>query len=107
VIRKDEMSAIGDVEATLYIDARLGEHIDFVDERYGVNDDAHADDRVLLGAENAARDELEHVLFLADDDGVAGVVASGNANDVIEGASEVVDYLSLAFVSPLRAHDND
>jgi hypothetical protein len=50
---------------------------------------------------------LEDVLGFADDDGVPGIVATGNANDVVERAGEVVDDLAFAFVTPLRANDYD
>ena len=73
----------------------------------GIDDHAGADDRVLLRAQNAAGNELEHVAILADDDGVAGVVAAGNTRDVVERAGEIVDDLALAFVAPLRADHDD
>ena len=101
------MRAIGDVEAAFYVDARLREHFDFVDERDRINDDAHADDGMLFGTKDAARDELQDVFFFADDDGVAGVVASGYADDVVKRAREIVDDFALAFVTPLRANDDD
>src|SRR5262249_21368627 len=107
VIRKDEVRAIRDVEAALYVNAGLGEYLDFVDQSDGVNDDAHADHSVLLGTKNAARDELEDVLFLADDNGMACVVASGDADNVIKGAGEIVDDFALTFVSPLSADYDD
>ena len=37
-----------------------------------------------LGAEDAAGDELEDELLAVDDDGVAGVVATGVAGDDVE-----------------------
>src|SRR6185369_12603187 len=77
MVRKDEMGTIADVQAALDIDANLGEHFDFVDKRGGVNDHARTNDGVLLGTQDATRDELKDVLFFADDDGVAGIVASG------------------------------
>jgi hypothetical protein len=101
------MGAIGDVQAPGDVDAGLGEHLDFLYESDRIDDDAHADDGVLLGTKNAAGDELENVFLFADDDGVAGIVAAGNANDVVERAGKVVDDFTFAFVTPLRTnHDN-
>src|SRR6478672_12796062 len=101
------MSAIADVEAAADIDTGFCEHFDFFDEGDGINHDAHADNGVLFRTKNAARNELENVLVLADDDGVAGVVATGNANDVVERAGEIVHDFAFTFVTPLRANDDD
>jgi hypothetical protein len=107
VIRENEMSAIRDVEAALYVDATLGEGFNFGDEGGGIDDNAGANDGVPLRAENAAGDELENETIFANDDGVTGVVAASNSNDVIEGACEIVDYFAFAFIAPLRAHHDD
>src|SRR4030095_10403166 len=107
VIRKNQMGAIADVKAAGDVDAGLGKHFDFFDQGDGINDDAHTDDGVLLGTENSAGNELQDVLLLADDDGVAGVMATGNANYIVERASEVVDDFTFAFVTPLRANDDN
>ncbi len=55
VIRKNQMRAIADVQAACYVDAGFGERFDFVDERAGIDDDASADDGMLLEAQNPAR----------------------------------------------------
>ncbi len=49
---------------------------------------------------------MQDVFIFADDHGVAGIVAAGNARDVVERAGEVVDNLAFAFVAPLRAYDH-
>ena len=84
VIRKDQMRAIADVQTAVNINACFRQRVNFVDERAGVDDDPCADDGMLLGAENPARNQLEDVLFLADDDGVACVVAASDTRDVIK-----------------------
>ena len=54
--------------------------LDLVEEGPGVDDDAVADHRQLaLG--DAGREQGEAVLGIADDDGVAGVVAALEAHD--------------------------
>src|SRR4029077_15379731 len=58
-------------------------------------------------AQDSAGDELEDVAVFADDDGVACVVASGDARDVIERTREIIDSLALAFITPLRANHDD
>jgi hypothetical protein len=62
---------------------------------------------VTARAQNSAGDELKNVAIGADDDGVAGVVATGYARDVVEGAGEIVDHFAFSFIAPLRAYDHD
>jgi hypothetical protein len=101
------MRAIADVEPALYVDADFLEHFDFSDERRRIDHDAGANHSVLRGPQNSARNQLQHVAVFADDDGVAGVVAAGDARDVIERAREIVDDFTFSFVTPLRADHYD
>src|SRR5205814_5458116 len=64
---------------------------------------SHADDRVLLWPQNAARDELQDVLIFANDDSVAGVVAACNPDDVVKRPGKIIDNFAFALVTPLRA----
>ena len=50
---------------------------------------------------------FKYKLLFADEDGVAGVVAALIARHDIEVLGEEIDDLSLAFVAPLRAQDDD
>src|ERR1700693_741603 len=101
------MSAIANVQTTLHVDARLSECLDFVDERGGIDDHAGSDDGMTPRSQNSARDELENIAIAADNDGVAGIVTSGYASDVFEGASEVVHDFAFSFIAPLRAYPHD
>src|ERR1700688_181895 len=101
------MGAIAYVQTAVHVDAGLGESFDFIDERGGIDDYAGADDRVSAGAQDSTRDELQNVAIGADDDGVAGVVASRYARDIFKGAGKVVNYFTFAFVAPLRAYHHD
>src|ERR1700681_683135 len=101
------MGAIADVQPTLHVDARLGERFDFVDESGGIDDYAGANNRMTAGAQNSAGDELQNVAIGADDDGVAGVVASSYARDIFKGAGEIVNDFAFAFIAPLRAYHHD
>ncbi len=60
----------------------------------------------LAGPQNAARNQLQHELLLADEDRVAGVVAALIARDDIEALGEQIDDLPLALVSPLGSQDD-
>ena len=62
---------------------------------------------MLLGTENAAWNELENVFFLADDDSVACIVAASDTDNIIKRAGKIIDNLAFAFVTPLRANDDD
>src|SRR5262249_55274351 len=99
MIWKNQVRAIADVQAAFDIDANLGEHFDFADKSGGIDDHAGTDDGVLLGTQYATGNELKDVLFFADDDGVAGIVASGDACDIVERTGEVVDDLAFALVT--------
>jgi len=107
MIRKDEVRAVRDVQPASDVDPGLSEHFDFFNESDRINHHAHANDRMLFGAQNTARDELENVFVFADDDSMSGVMATGDANDEIEGAGEVVHDFAFSFVTPLCADYND
>jgi len=48
-------------------------------------------------------DEMEHILFVVDDYGMAGVVAALVAGDQISLQCKDIDYLSFSFIAPLGA----
>ena len=101
------MRPIADVQAAGHADAGFGEHFDFVDERRGIHHHARSDDDVLLGAQDAAGNQLENIAVFADDDCMAGIVAAGDARDVIKRARQIVNDLAFAFIAPLRANHYD
>ena len=82
------------------VDAGRFEHRDFVEQRRQVNHHAVADNGLLAGAENAARNQLEDELLLANEDGMAGVVAALIAGDDIEPFREKVDDFALCLRRP-------
>ena len=56
--------------------------------------------------EDAARQQVQRVLLVADDDGVAGVVAAVELDDVVDATGEQVGGLALSFIAPLGADDD-
>ena len=60
----------------------------------------------LPGPQNAARNQLQDELLVADEDGVAGVVAALVARHDVEAFGEEIDDLPLALVAPLGAQDD-
>ena len=75
-------------------------------QRRRIDHQAVADDGLLAGPQNAARDQLEDEFLFADEDRVAGVVAALIARHDIEALGEEIDNLPLALVSPLGAQDD-
>ena len=89
------------------VDAARVEAVELLEEHPEVDDDAVADDRDAAGRQDAARQQVQGVLLVADDDRVAGVVAAVELDDVVDPAAEQVGRLALALVAPLGADDHD
>ena len=100
------MRAIADEEIARHRDAGGFQRIDLGEQRGRIDDQAVADDGLLAGPQDAARDQLEDELLFADEDGVAGIVAALIARDDVEPFGEEIDDLPLALVSPLGAQDD-
>ncbi len=84
----------------------LGEAVGLREEGDGVNDHAIAEHAGLVRVDDARRDEVQRVIFIADLDRVAGVMPALVARDHVEALGQKVNDLALALVAPLRA-DND
>ena len=80
--------------------------LQFLVQRGRLDDDAVSDHAALVRMQDSGRDQVQDVLALADDDGVAGVVASLVAGHDVKAFGDEVDDFPLAFVSPLRADDD-
>ena len=50
---------------------------------------------------------MQRILFSVDDDRMTGIRAAGKAHDVFRILRKKIDYLSLSFIAPLRAHNNN
>lgn len=84
---EDGVGAGGDDEVG-GVDLLGGEGVEFVEEGLGIDDDAVADDGLLVGGEDACGDEVERVALAGDGDGMAGVCAAVVADDGVEGGGE-------------------
>ena len=82
------------------------QHVDFFQQRGRIDHQAVADHGLLAGPQNAAGNQLQHELALADKHGVAGVMPALVAGHDVEAFGEEVDDLPLAFVAPLGAQDD-
>ena len=95
------MSALADKETAVAGDPLLGQLVDLGDRGLGIEDHAvthHAD---LVGMHDAGRDQMEDELDIAHLNGVAGVGTTLEAHHDVGAKGKVVDYLGLAFISPL------
>ena len=79
---------------------------DLLKQRPGIDHDAVADDGALL-LDDARGKQRELVGLVADDDGMAGIVAALEAHDHLGPVGEPIDDLAFAFVAPLGADHCD
>ena len=80
---------------------------ELVEEHLEVDDYAVADHGVDAGREDAGGQQVQGVLLVADDDGVAGVVAAVELHDPVGAVTEQIGGLAFALVAPLDADDHD
>ena len=105
VVGHDDVRRTADADAG-GVDAALRQHGHLADERARVDHDAVADDGRDVRVQDAAGHEVQLEDLVADDDGVAGVVATLVAHDHVDRLREQVHGLALALVSPLQADDD-
>ncbi len=106
VIRGDDVRAFahqqsGAVHATAF------KAVDLLEQHFRIDDDAVADDGGGVGADDAGRQQVQCVRFVADDHGVACVVAAVEAGHVIDFGADQIGRLTFAFVAPLSANQHD
>src|ERR1700722_13526760 len=100
------MGAIADEQTPVNLHAGLSQRRNFLEERHGVEDDPVADHTAASGAQYSARNQLQNELFTVDDDGMAGVVATGVSRNDGEILRKHVDDLAFTFVAPLGANND-
>jgi hypothetical protein len=101
VIGQDDVRTAGDEETAVDVEAGFAHAVNLVQEINGIEDDAVADDAYAIGANDAAGNELQDELVLANDDGVPGVMAAGVTRHGGEPLAKHVDNLSLTLIAPL------
>src|SRR5262245_31693870 len=107
MVRKDQMSAVGDDEVLLHRDPAPHEALDLLLERPRVDHHPVAHDAQDPGMQDPGGDQVEHQALASEDDGVARVVAAVVARDDLDARGQVVDDLPLPLVTPLRARNDD
>src|SRR6478736_5776041 len=110
VVARDDVR-VGADEQLARVDAAGLQAVELLEEHAEVDDDAVADDRHAVRAEDAGGQQVQRVLLalavLLDHDGVAGVVAAVVLDDVVDAAAEQVGRLALALIAPLRSDEHD
>ena len=104
--RKDDVGAVADRELRFDGNAGRRQGVDLLDQRRGIDDDAVADDGFHAVAQDAAGNQLENELLLADKNRVPGIVAALIARDDVEMLGKQVDNFAFAFIAPLSAKHN-
>ena len=106
VIRRDQVR-IGADDQFGRVDPLLIKTAHLLQQDRRVDHDAvpdHWDDR---RSQDAAGQQMKSELPVTDDDGVAGVVPTLVANDIVHATAEQIGRLPLAFVTPLGTDEHD
>ena len=101
--RQNEMGAAADVEARGDVVAGGFEFAGFCHEEVGRDDAAVAYDVRFAFIEDARRNGAQHEFLSVEDNGVAGVGASGKAGDYVVARREEIHDLAFAFVAENNA----
>jgi hypothetical protein len=97
--RQDEVGALGDMEAAPDVVAGSLQLIGLCHEEVGGQHATVAYDVYLALAEDAGGNGAQHKLLAVEDYGVAGIGTAGKACHHIILRSEIIYYLSLAFIA--------
>src|SRR5204862_6935016 len=106
MVRKDQVRSFAQEKVATSFDTEFSQAFDFRHQPDGINHDVIADDARLMLAQDAGRYEVKDVFLAFDVDGMSGVIATLSPHDDIRRFGQDVYDLTLAFVAPLRAHQN-
>jgi hypothetical protein len=81
--------------------------LDFGRQYIEVHHDPVADHRNALGIQDSGRQQVEGIAFTVHHDRVAGVVAAGVPDAVVDSIPKLIGRLTFAFVAPLGAHHHN
>src|ERR1039457_5574998 len=103
---KQHVGAVTDEEIGGHGDAGRFQRLDLAQQRGGGDDESGGNYGLFPGGQNAARDQFEDELLLADENRVARIVATLIARHNIEAFGEEIDDLAFTLVAPLCAEDD-
>jgi hypothetical protein len=101
------MSIPADQEVVTNHDIPFLEAAYFVDQCGWIDNNTVADDAEGVLMEDTGRNKVQYVLFILDDDRMAGIVSALVSGNNVSLSREIVDDLTLPFVSPLCSDDHD
>lgn len=105
VVFEDQLGAVAQLDL-FGVEALFGDGLHLLHQADRIDHYAVADHALHARAEDAGRNQMQHIAVLADLDGVTGVIAALKADDHVDVAGQHVDQFSFAFVSPLSSDQN-
>ena len=106
MVRSDDMRAFAHQQPGA-VHATALQTIDFFEQHFRIHDHAIADDRGRGRADDAGRQQVQRIRFVADHHGMARVVAAVEAGDVVDLRADQICCLAFALVSPLGTDQNN
>ena len=106
VVRRDDVRGFAHEQARA-IDATAFEPVDLLKQHFGVHHNAVADDRRGPRADDAGRQQVQRIRFVAHDHGVSCIVAAVEPGNVIHLGADQISGFAFAFVAPLGADQYD
>ena len=98
---QDEVGFLADKQVLCGIDTFLGEGVNLLAEDAGLDEDPVAYEVGFLLVEDAAGDDVQHMLGAVELEGMASVGAALETGYYVVFGGQDVDNLTLAFVAPL------
>ncbi|CAB4536574.1 unannotated protein [freshwater metagenome] len=105
VIRGDDVS-IGRHPKFRDVDTAAGQRVKFLEQNFEVDDNAVCDNGYDSLGENPRGQKVQRILFITNNDRVAGVVSAVEFDDVVDASRDEVGCLTLTFVTPLGSNDD-
>jgi hypothetical protein len=97
------MSPIAEQQVRVNFDVTSQQGINFFENRSWVDDNTGRHDVDDAGIQNSARDVMQLVRLISDDNRVAGVGSTEKTDDDIELRTQQIDKLAFRLVSPLQS----
>ena len=89
------------------VDAARVQGVELCKENGDVDNHTVGDHGGHAGGQNTGGEQVEGILLIANNDGVAGVVSAVELHNVIDTFSKKVGSFTLTFVAPLGTNQND
>ena len=103
VARQNEVGLLADEEVLHSVDTLLGQRLDLLTENARLDEHAVADEVDFLLVEDAAGNDVQHMLRAVEFKSMAGIGAALEAGHNVVARRQHVDNLAFAFVAPLEA----